>query len=139
MLEYELEKGAKVSQIIWERTQISCLSTYSNIWWWGLEAEIIDLSIFSELKLSFVFNYVCWRRGLYSDAHRRIKETDFNQNCVGPGNKLQYLNDFWLKTNGVRALCSKPLRSRAYGHLFRCCTFIVVENIYCPKAQSSNS
>ena len=39
MLEYELEIGAEVSQIIWVRTQISCLSTYSNIWWRWLEAE----------------------------------------------------------------------------------------------------
>ena len=64
MLEYELEIGAEVSQIIWVRTQISCLSTYSNIWWRWLEAEIVDLSIFSELRLSFVLNYVWWRRGL---------------------------------------------------------------------------
>ena len=58
MLEYELEIGAEVSQIIWVRTQISCLSTYSNIWWRWLEAEIVNLSIFSELRLSFVLNYV---------------------------------------------------------------------------------
>ena len=32
MLEYEFEIGAEVSQIIWVHTQISCLSTYSDIW-----------------------------------------------------------------------------------------------------------
>ena len=64
LLEYELEKGAEVSQIIWVRTQISCLSTYSNIWWRWLEAEIVDLSIISEFRLGFVLIYVWWRRGL---------------------------------------------------------------------------
>ena len=85
LLEYELEKGAEVSQIIWVRTQISCLSTYSNIWWRWLEAEIIDLSIFSELRLSFVLNYVWWRRGLTTIGEGGLVSIRLKKNSEGDG------------------------------------------------------
>ena len=49
----------------WERGRgiSNNLSTYWNILWRWVKAGIIDLSIFLEFRLSFVLNYVWWRRG----------------------------------------------------------------------------
>ena len=54
---------------LWERT-------------WRLEAEIIDLSIFSELRLNFLLKYVWWRR----DQNMRFlwdgQRSDFNKKII---------------------------------------------------------